>query len=152
MGIKMLEEESFEHPVLKQRHADELYIWRASEKFIDMLIADLNDFGYTGPVTESRSLKIVEADRVHLTHRFGIQGEGKIPIDQLTGRALLVMSDKLLQNYLSGAPEYLSRQESMALFAYMIEDWDVAKSTRQKIEGKFFQELWSRISVPERRN
>ena len=152
MGIKMLEEESFEHPVLKQRHADELYIWRASEKFIDTLIADLNNFGYTGPVTESRSLNIVEADRVHLTHRFGVQGEGKIPFDQLTGRALLVMADKLLQNYLTGAPEYLSRQESMALFAYMIEDWDVAKSARQKIEGKFFQELWSRISVPERRN
>ncbi|MCH2061680.1 MAG: serine/threonine protein kinase [Verrucomicrobiales bacterium] len=152
MGIKMLEEESFEHPALKQRHADELYIWRASEKFIDRLIADLNKFGYTGPVTESRSLNIVAADELHLTHRFGAQGEGKIPFDQLTGRALLVMAEKLSQNYLPGSGEHLSRQESMALFAYMIADWDVAKSAGEKIEGKFFQELWSRISAPERRN
>jgi len=152
MGIKMLVDERFEHPLLKQRHDDELYIWRASETFIDTLIADLNTFGYTGPVTESRSLKIVAADRVQLTHRFGAQGEGKIPFDQLMGRALLVMAGKISQNFLPGSPDYLTRQENMALFAYMIEDWDVAKSAGEKIEGEFFQGLWSRIFVPERRN
>ena len=156
MGIKMLEEEHFEHPLLVQRHADELYVWRASQVFIDNLIADLNTFGYTGTVIENsglrRSLRIVAADRVQLTHRFGAaQGEGKIPFDQLTGRSLLLMAERLSQNFLESPADYLSRQESMALFAYMIEDWDVAKAAGKKIEGEFFQGLWSRIFVPERR-
>ncbi|MCP4847564.1 MAG: serine/threonine protein kinase [Verrucomicrobiaceae bacterium] len=156
MGIKMLEEELFEHPLLKQRHNDELYIWRSSESFIDTLIADLNTFGYAGTVTENsglrRPLKIVAADRVQLTHRFGgAQGEGKIPFDQLTGRSLLLMAEMLSRNFLEGSGDYTSRQENMALFAYMIEDWDVAKASGKKIKGEQFQELWSRIFVSERR-
>ncbi len=156
MGIKMLEEEKFEHPLLKQRHADELYIWQASETFIDTLIADLNHFGYTGMVTEisglKRPLKIIAADHIQLTHQFGAaQGEGKIPFDQLTGRSLLLMAERLSQNFLKIPADYLSRQENMALFAYMIEDWEVAKSAGEKIKGDFFHGLWSRIFVPERR-
>jgi serine/threonine protein kinase len=157
MGIKMLEKEHFEHPLLKQRHADELYIWRASETFIDTLITDLNAFGYAGMVTENsglkRPLRIVAADREQLTHQFGAaQGEGKIPFDQLTGRSLLLIAERLSQNFLESPADYLSRQENMALFAYMIEDWDAAKVAGKKIEGEFFQGLWSRIFVPERRS
>ncbi|MFP6874675.1 MAG: serine/threonine-protein kinase [Verrucomicrobiales bacterium] len=149
MGIKMLEEEEFKHPHLKQRHADELYIWKASETFIDTLIADLNNFGYTGTVIENsglkRPLKIVAADQVQLTHQFGV-AQGKIPFDQITGRSLLLMAKRLSQNFLN-MPEYLPRQENMALFAYMIEDWDVAKSASEDIERDDFRGLWSRISV-----
>lgn len=148
-GVVALEEEPFLHPDYAQVYKDRLYVWKGAAKFVDMVISDLNLHGYNGPVEQVsgvvRAMNVVAADRERLTYQFGLaQGQSKIPLAQITDATLLLMADKLSQNY-PDMSEYLPRREGRALFAYVVQDEQIALEASSEIKSEEFRALWERI-------
>jgi serine/threonine protein kinase len=148
-AITALKKESFEHPEVKQAYDDELYVWESAERFLEILIKDLNLQGYKGVIIgvsgNSANAEVTSATRDKLEFRVA-SGELSMPLESVSIPGLVAMAEAMPPQ--QDMAEYLLRREVLVMFAYITGEIETALRVGEElmVDSREFRQRWKQIT------
>jgi len=141
---------SFKSPEVRSSIDDQIYLWEGADQFLDQLVTDLVDIGYTGPIpgaAEGSTLTgtVIEANRDEILIQLET-GQTRVSIDRLRPTVLLSLGWYFI-GQIRDSTDYYRRLELMVAFAERTHQEKYTKTLSSQLmeENRAFRVRWMRV-------
>ncbi len=148
-AIDILKEMQFESKEVRAALEGRLYLYESADHFLDQLIQDCRDTGWTGTVQRKDGSPVTGTVRQLSVKEVHVQlerGEIILPLASISAETLLDMA-KTLEQGITDSTDYYRREELMATFAKItgLEDRSAAIATQLMEENRAFRARWIKV-------
>ena len=148
-SVELIENMHFESPEVQNAVSTKLYVWSKAKEFVDTLMADVNERGFSGSILRKTGMPLqgrlskMDLNNATITME---RGQFIVPSETLSAEGLITMA-QTFSDSVSDSTDYYRRQELIAIFAKIQGLSQTATTVAGQLmeENRPFRQRWARV-------